>query len=81
MALDVLIITLLGTVVFTLSITFLPALIELIIPRDAGPRLISRNIALTCLSGLANMEEDLPFNEQFAKFFIVSLPAISSLEH
>ena len=81
MALDVLIITLLGTVVFTMSITFLPALVELILSRDAGPRMINGNIALTCLSGIANMEEDLPFNEQFAKFFFVFLPAISSLEN
>ncbi len=47
-----------GTAAITLSLMLLPAAIELAHPKDAGPRLISDNIALVNVVPLTNIEEE-----------------------
>jgi hypothetical protein len=80
MTFAVLLVTLLGTVVLTGSLMFLPAAIELLRPKDAGPRLISCDIALSCITAVVNMEEEHPINRQLKYMFTGTFPEISSLE-
>jgi hypothetical protein len=81
MTVGTLLITLLGVSALTSSILFLPAAIELFHPKDAGPRLISKAMDLSCVAIIANMEEEHPVNGQLAKMFTGYFPAIPSLEH
>ena len=57
MGLETLIVTLLGTAALTMALMFLPAAIELLHPKDAGPRLIEEGISLVTIMPITNIEE------------------------
>jgi hypothetical protein len=66
-SLETLIVTLVVTIVVFVALLFLPAIIELKKPKDAGPRVIV-DFAQICINdlktSLINIEEDLKFNSR-----------------
>jgi len=74
--LDSLIITLIGTGVIIIVLFFLPALLELKRPKDAGPRLIGVNTSKTKVSSLIHLI-DIEEQQKFAYGSIT--PILSSL--
>jgi hypothetical protein len=82
-SLETLIVTLIVTSVIFVALLFLPAIIELKKPKDAGPRLICdfSQILLSYLKiSLLNIEEDLKFDSQFTSKIGVFLRFIPNLE-
>jgi len=71
------------TIVIFVALLFLPAIIELKKPKDAGPRLII-DFGQICLSdlktSLQNIEEDLKFDSQLISKIGVFLRFIPNLE-
>lgn len=61
MGLETLIVTLVGTAVVTMALMFLPAAVELIHPKDSGPRLIRDSMAVANIMPITNLEERQPF--------------------
>ena len=80
MGLEIVILTLLGTIASTCSLIFLPAAIELRHPKDAGPRFIRSELTWAYIVTIANMEEESPINLKLTKMFTGYFPAILSLE-
>lgn len=80
MGIEVLAFAILGTAFVTLTIMFLPAMIELRNPQDAGPRLINGTVPPPSTAPIANLEEEHPYEGALAAGSLASLPAISSLE-
>jgi hypothetical protein len=82
-SLETLIVTLVGTIVIFVALLFLPAIIELKKPKDAGPRVII-DFEQICLSdlktSLQNVEEDLKFDSQLTSKIRVFLRFIPNLE-
>jgi hypothetical protein len=82
-SLETLIVTLVVTIVIFVALLFLPAIIELKKPKDAGPRLII-DFGQICLSdlktSLQNIEEDLKFDCQLTSKIGVFLRFIPNLE-
>jgi hypothetical protein len=56
MGLVTLLLTMFGTAFVTLSLMFLPAVIELAYPKDAGPRLISDSMGVVNVLPVVNIE-------------------------
>ena len=79
-SLNTLITTLIATTTVTIILLFLPAVIELKKPKDAGPRLITDSIAKTCIIPLANIEEERKFDSQLIIKIASFLYAIPNLE-
>ncbi len=77
--LDTLIITMIATVTMTGALVFLPALVELKKPKDAGPRLIAENLPKFGLSLLKipSLSEDESSDNKLTGFlsFIPNLEA------
>ena len=63
-SMDSLILPLMGTAAITIVLLFLPALIELTRPKDAGPRLINGNLTKLSIMHIANMENECTFSVQ-----------------
>jgi hypothetical protein len=61
MGLETLLITILGTATVTLSLTLLPAVIELAHPKDAGPRFISDTASVKSSLPVVDIEGDYQF--------------------
>lgn len=81
MGLETLIATLIGTAALTMALMFLPAAIELLRPKDAGPRLIEDGIAVVTIMPITNIEERQPFVSPLnLKIPPGLLPAIANLE-
>ena len=82
--LNTLIITLLATTTTTILLMFLPAIIELKKPKDAGPRLITENFAKIVLSTLKipiiNIEDDWKLDIQSTMKIASFLNVIPNLE-
>jgi uncharacterized membrane protein YcaP (DUF421 family) len=82
-SLETLIVTLVVTIVIFVALFFLPAIIELKKPKDAGPRVII-DFGQICLSdlktSLQNVEEDLNFDSQLTSKIGVFLRFIPNLE-
>ena len=83
-SLNTLIITLLATTTMTILLMFLPAIIELKKPEDAGPRLITENFAKIVLSTLKipiiNIEDDWKLDIQSTMKIASFLHVIPNLE-
>jgi len=81
---DSLIATLIATTAITIVLFFLPALIELKSPKDAGPRLINDNIPKIRISVLkfliADIEEEQKFTYQSTTKTADSLYVLLNLE-
>jgi|YelNatPaOPRAMG01_1025707.scaffolds.fasta_scaffold45839_3 hypothetical protein len=56
MGLETFVITIFGTAFVTISLMFLPAVIELAHPKDAGPRLISDSMGVVDILPVVNIE-------------------------
>jgi hypothetical protein len=80
MGLETLIVTLIGTAVVTMTLVFLPATIELIHPKDSGPRLIHDGIELVTIIPLTNIEEQQPFINPLTVKISGLLYSIANLE-
>ncbi len=83
-SLNTLIITLLATTIMTILLMFLPAIIELKKPKDAGPRLINENFTKIGLSTLKipiiNIEDDWKLDIQSTMKIASFLHVIPNLE-
>jgi hypothetical protein len=83
-SLNILIISLLATTTMTILLMFLPAIIELKKPKDAGPRLIIENFAKIGLSTLKiqiiNIEDDWKLDIQSTMKIASFLHVIPNLE-
>lgn len=58
MGLELLGITIMGTEAITVSLMFLPAAMELVHPKDAGPRSINDSAVMMRVVSLTNIEEE-----------------------
>jgi hypothetical protein len=83
-SLNVLIVTLMATVTMAILVLFLPALIELKRPLDAGPRLIRDDFAQILLSNLkppiTNIEDNWKLDGQLTATVLTLFGFIPNLE-
>jgi hypothetical protein len=80
MGIDVLLASVIGTAAVTLSLMFLPAVIELSRPKDAGPRFIPGSIAIVRIAAITNLDEETHLETPLATQLFNFLRAIPSLE-
>ncbi len=80
MGIETLVVTLLGTALVTLALMFLPALIELRNPKDAGPRIISDIMPTISVVPIVNIEEEPQNNDVFILGTLNFIGTIPSLE-
>jgi hypothetical protein len=83
-SIETLIVALATTTILSVALLFLPAIIELKKPKDAGPRLITDSFAQIRLSALKtallNIEEELKFDSQLVSKIGSFLGFIPNLE-